>query len=66
MAPHRVKSSEVWNHFIEHEYQKSKCDYCSSIISTSGGSLNNLRRHLKTIHPTISLDRNHRNPIDGL
>ncbi len=65
MAPHRVKSSEVWNHFTQSEYQKAKCDYCSSILSTSGGSMNNLWRHLKTVHSTIPLNRNQRNLIVG-
>ncbi|KAL4141993.1 hypothetical protein QTP88_004525 [Uroleucon formosanum] len=39
MAPHRSKTSEVWNHFTECEYQRAKCGYCSVILNTSGVSL---------------------------
>lgn len=66
MAPHRSKTSEMWNHFIQVEYQKAKCGYCSAILSTSGGSMNNLKRHLKTKHCTIPLNRNYRNATEGL
>lgn len=66
MAPHRSKTSEIWNHFTEVEYQKSKCDHCSAVISTSGGSLGNLHRHMKLKHITIPLKRNDTNFADGL
>lgn len=66
MAPHRSKTSEVWNHFTEIEYQKAKCGYCSIILSTAGGSLSNLKRHMKSKHYTIPLNTNQRNATEGL
>jgi hypothetical protein len=47
-------------------YQKAKCGYCSSTLSTSGGSLNNLKRHLKTKHCTIPLNTNEKRITPGL
>lgn len=66
MAPHRGKTSELWNHFIQIENQKAKCGYCSVIISLSGGSLSNLKRHMKSKHYTIPLNTNQRLAADGL
>ncbi|KAL4085334.1 hypothetical protein QTP88_027193 [Uroleucon formosanum] len=62
MAP---QTSEVWNHFTECEYLKAKCGYCSIILSTSGGSLSNLKRHMKSKHCTIPLNTNERNATEG-
>lgn len=58
MPPIRGKTSEVWNHFTVEEYQKAKCDHCNVLISTAGGSLNNLKRHMKAKHFTVPLNRN--------
>ena len=66
MAPQRSKTSEVWNHFTECDYQKAKCGYCSVILSTSGGSLSNLKRHMKSKHCTIPLNTNERNATERL
>jgi len=65
MAPHRSKTSEIWNHFTESAHQKAKCGYCSVILSTSGGSLNNLKRHLKLKHCTIPFNSSERRPVEG-
>ncbi|XP_028296828.1 zinc finger BED domain-containing protein 4-like [Gouania willdenowi] len=49
------KRSDIWNHFSEVSATKSKCNICKRILSTQGGSTSNLRRHLKTAHPTVQL-----------
>lgn len=66
MATQRAKTSEVWNHFTEIEHEKAQCGYCSAKISTARGSLNNLRRHMKSKHALIPLNTNTRNATEGL
>lgn len=52
----RRKHSSLWMHFVEDtSSKKAKCKYCSSYISTAGGSNGNLTRHMKTKHPSIPL-----------
>lgn len=50
------KISALWSHFDEFGSQKAKCKYCSSVLSISGGSVNNLKRHLKAKHPFAQID----------
>ncbi|XP_063892271.1 E3 SUMO-protein ligase ZBED1-like [Helicoverpa armigera] len=55
MASGSRKRSAVWNHFVEVEPKKAKCLYCANILTTSGGNVGNLGRHLKSKHPTVPL-----------
>lgn len=53
------KRSEVWMHFevLSDNSNKAICNYCKNTFSIAGGSLGNLSRHLKKMHPTISVKR---------
>ncbi|KAF0749845.1 zinc finger BED domain-containing protein 1-like, partial [Aphis craccivora] len=61
MPYYRGRTSELWNHFEPVEGDKAKCGYCSIKLSTAGGSLNNLKRHLLARHPTVTINRNESN-----
>lgn len=65
MPYYRGKTSEIWNHFEAIESSKAKCGYCSIQLSTAGGSLSNLKRHLTAKHPTVTLNRNQLNHQRG-
>ncbi|XP_025412101.1 zinc finger BED domain-containing protein 1-like [Sipha flava] len=65
MPYYRERTSELWNHFEPVEGDKAKCDYCSMKLSTAGGSLNNLKRHLLARHPTVTINRNESNQQRG-
>jgi len=65
MPYYRGRTSEIWNHFVTVEGGKAKCGYCSMQLSTAGGSLNNLKRHLTAKHPTVTLNRNESNQQRG-
>lgn len=54
------KNSEIWNHFSVVDSSKAKCGYCSSIISSKGGSTGNLSRHMRTKHGHIEIYRKKR------
>ncbi|XP_049856168.1 uncharacterized protein LOC126336472 [Schistocerca gregaria] len=54
-SPRRIWS-DIWYHFTKME-KKGKCCYCQQIISISSGSNSNLKRHLKSKHPTIPAER---------
>lgn len=56
------KFSEIWLHFEDDDGQKAKCKYCKTILSFSGGSHGNLRRHLKTKHPLTPLNFERQTP----
>lgn len=58
------RSSNVWYHFTEKEASRAQCRYCNGLISTAGGSLGNLRRHLKNKHPTIPEQRSGSEPSE--
>lgn len=46
----------MWTYFtIIPNANKAKCDICKAQLSTTGGSTNNLTRHLRLRHPTINL-----------
>jgi hypothetical protein len=51
------KRSEIWNHFVVSESCKGKCVYCKKLISISGNTQSNLARHIKNVHPTITVGR---------
>ena len=51
------KTSDLWYHFSSSEPGKGKCQYCSFVMSCTGGSTGNLIRHLKRKHPTVPLHR---------
>jgi len=65
MPYYRGRTSELWNHFEPVEGDKAKCGYCSIKLSTAGGSLNNLKRHLLARHPTVTINRNESNQHRG-
>lgn len=52
------KRSKVWYQFTVVENNVAKCNICSEKKCFSGDSTGNLLRHLKTKHPTLSLQRN--------
>lgn len=52
----RRTSSDIWYHFTKFD-KKGKCHYCQQIISCPSGSSSNLKRHLKSKHPTVPLER---------
>ncbi|XP_050561015.1 E3 SUMO-protein ligase ZBED1-like [Spodoptera frugiperda] len=54
MSQRRPKRSNLWFHFKE-GVNEAVCEYCSTKLSTKSGSLGNLKRHMATKHPTISL-----------
>lgn len=51
------KSSSLWYHFNQKEANRAECKYCKIILSTAGGSIGNLKRHLAKKHPTVPIDR---------
>lgn len=61
MPPIRGKSSAIWNHFTQVNNEKAKCGHCSRLLSYSGGTISNLKRHMDAIHPTIPLERTAKN-----
>ncbi|XP_052894472.1 uncharacterized protein LOC128301860 isoform X1 [Anopheles moucheti] len=50
------KFSHVWLHFII-QGKGAKCRYCGKFISMSNRSTSNLKRHMKTLHPSIPIHR---------
>ncbi|XP_063222172.1 E3 SUMO-protein ligase ZBED1-like [Bacillus rossius redtenbacheri] len=66
MAPRNQKTSQIWDYFSEvnNSDGKAKCNFCSKVISYKGGSTFNLTRHVRTIHPTISLSLKRQLPAD--
>lgn len=59
------QSSDIWYHFNKTEANRAVCKYCSSLLSIAGGSLGNLRRHLKNKHPTVPMERRGTIPSEG-
>ncbi|KAJ4943232.1 hypothetical protein JOQ06_005737 [Pogonophryne albipinna] len=49
------KRSDIWMHFVGVNQAQARCQYCKNLISVHGGSTSNMRRHLKTKHPTALL-----------
>ncbi|KAJ4929983.1 hypothetical protein JOQ06_018999 [Pogonophryne albipinna] len=49
------KISDIWMHFVGVNQAQARCQYCKNLISVHGGSTSNMRRHLKTKHPTALL-----------
>lgn len=52
------KRSRVWFHYsiLNSNDSKSRCNYCWKSFSFKSGNINNLRRHLKSAHPTVNID----------
>lgn len=50
------KKSPIWKHFAVISSDKAKCEYCSKVISYSGGGSGNLTRHMKKLYATISIE----------
>ena len=51
------KTSDIWQHF-EDQGNTAKCRYCSKAISFSNKSSSNLKRHMRSMHHTIPIERN--------
>lgn len=49
------KRSDIWMHFDAVTPSQARCHGCKTTISSHGGSTSNMRRHLKTKHPTVLL-----------
>lgn len=49
------KKSAIWLHFEEVNNNKAKCNLCHSLYSYHGGTTSNLRKHIRTKHPTIRI-----------
>lgn len=52
----KQKRSVIWLYFSILSDAKAKCNLCRSIYSHKNGNITNLRKHLKTRHPTLMLD----------
>ncbi|CAH1973986.1 unnamed protein product [Acanthoscelides obtectus] len=50
------KRSVIWMHFTNISEANAKSNLCKSIYSHKNGNISNLRKHLKTKHPTLSLE----------
>ncbi|XP_060737441.1 ligand-dependent nuclear receptor-interacting factor 1 isoform X2 [Tachysurus vachellii] len=59
------KKSDVWTHFVGFSNSDAKCNICKKTISTKGGSTSNLRRHLKSTHPSVLLEQFRTEGEDG-
>uniref|UniRef100_A0A182XQ07 BED-type domain-containing protein n=1 Tax=Anopheles quadriannulatus TaxID=34691 RepID=A0A182XQ07_ANOQN len=51
------KTSDIWQHF-EDQGNTAKCRYCFKAISFSNKSSSNLKRHMRSMHHTIPIERN--------
>lgn len=56
MELNNQKKSAVWLHFTPVSDVKAKCNLCKTIYSYRGGSVSNLRKHLKTKHGSVLID----------
>ncbi|XP_027023237.1 ligand-dependent nuclear receptor-interacting factor 1 isoform X3 [Tachysurus fulvidraco] len=59
------KRSDVWTHFVGFSNSDAKCNICKKTISTKGGSTSNLRRHLKSTHPSVLFEQFRTEGEDG-
>ncbi|CAH1991251.1 unnamed protein product [Acanthoscelides obtectus] len=50
------KRSVIWMHFTNISEANAKSNLCKNIYSHKNGNISNLRKHLKTKHPTLSLE----------
>lgn len=50
------KKSPIWVHFSELGGEKAKCNLCQNVYSYKGGTTGNLRKHLRTKHPTLVIE----------
>ncbi|XP_049290608.1 zinc finger BED domain-containing protein 4-like [Anopheles funestus] len=48
--------SDTWQHFVDYG-KAGKCRYCPKMIAIANRSTSNLRRHIKSRHPSISLKK---------
>lgn len=49
------KRSAIWIYFSSVANEKAKCNLCKNIYSFRG-SVTNLRKHIKSKHPTMMVD----------
>lgn len=56
----KQKRSAIWLYFnVVSEGQAkctSRCTLCKNIYSFKGGTTSNLKKHIKTRHPTVEID----------
>ncbi|CAH1992625.1 unnamed protein product [Acanthoscelides obtectus] len=50
------KRSVIWMHFTNISEANAKSNLCKNIYSHKNGNISNLRKHLKTKYPTLSLE----------
>lgn len=50
-------SKKEMSHFNYIDGSKAECIVCKTKISYRAGSTNNLHRHLRTVHPTVPLEK---------
>ncbi|CAH1973491.1 unnamed protein product [Acanthoscelides obtectus] len=50
------RRSVIWMHFTNISEANAKSNLCKNIYSHKNGNIGNLRKHLKTKHPTLSLE----------
>ncbi|XP_052903440.1 zinc finger BED domain-containing protein 4-like [Anopheles moucheti] len=48
--------SDTWQHFVDYG-KAGKCRYCPKMIAIANRSTSNLRRHIKSKHPSITLKK---------
>ena len=51
----KVKRSSVWEHFQEKDDPKAECTHCHHEFKTRYANTTGLLRHLKHMHPNISI-----------
>uniref|UniRef100_A0A8D9FH44 Zinc finger BED domain-containing protein 1 n=1 Tax=Cacopsylla melanoneura TaxID=428564 RepID=A0A8D9FH44_9HEMI len=52
----RIKDSVVWDYFTIVNDTSAKCGLCSNVMKHPKSSTSNLKRHLKSRHPTVNLE----------
>uniref|UniRef100_A0A8D8YQC9 Zinc finger BED domain-containing protein 1 n=1 Tax=Cacopsylla melanoneura TaxID=428564 RepID=A0A8D8YQC9_9HEMI len=48
------KTSFIWDYFTEEEPEKARCSICNKTLSIANSCFSNLRRHMKSKHPTVN------------
>lgn len=59
------RSSELWNHFNPLENNRAECKYCKNRLSTAGGSIGNLRRHMTRKHAGILIEKSKPSKVEA-
>lgn len=57
--------SELWNHFNPLQNNRAECKYCKNRLSTAGGSIGNLRRHMTKKHKGVLIEKSKPNKVEA-